>query len=261
MNDHRLWGKAPNSVAVVHGGPGAPGYMAAIARELEKDLGVLEPLQTKNSIKGQITELSEILKKHAETPVILVGHSWGATLSYLTAARCADLVKKIILIGLPPLDPKKRPDLTRIWMERLTEKERVEFTSLEDIVWDGTVEEKNESMGKLFRLITKADSYDMLPSKDEVLQYQVNMNIFIYRDLAKLQQTMDMTKLIGQIPCPIVAIHGEDDFRPAELAKETLSPAMGGFKLHLLKKCGHYPWLERYARDDFFKILREELGI
>jgi hypothetical protein len=35
MKNLRKYGKAPFSLAVIHGGPGAPGEMATVARELE----------------------------------------------------------------------------------------------------------------------------------------------------------------------------------------------------------------------------------
>jgi pimeloyl-ACP methyl ester carboxylesterase len=260
MKTYRTWGKPPYKVAVVHGGPGAPGYMAAVARELAKDMGVLEPLQTKNSIKGQVEELADVLKKNGDIPLVLIGHSWGATLSYITTARYPALVKKLILIGIPPLETKDSHSLTPIWLERLSEVERIEFAALEDIVWDGTTEDKNESMGRLFRLITRGDSYDMLPSRDEVLEYQVNMNVFIFRDLDKLRKSVDLIELMKHITCPVTAIHGDRDPRPANAVKEPLSGVLKDFKFILLEKCGHYPWMEKFARDIFFKVLREEIS-
>ncbi len=256
MKNVRCYGKRPYTVAVIHGGPGAPGDMAPVARELAKDIGVLEPLQTKNSIDGQIEELADVLKKNDKLPVVLVGHSWGATLSYMTAARYPVLVKKLILIGTPPLDNKKRPDLTPIWLERLSEKERVEFVSLEEFVWDGVAEDKSASMGRLFRLIAKGESYRQIPAKDEVLEYQVNMNASIFRELFKLPMGVG----VKPIKCPVVTIHGDFDPRPADVAKESLSCMAKDFKFILLEKCGHYPWLERYARDEFFKVLRREIA-
>ena len=50
----RKYGTSPYQVAVIHGGPGAPGYMAPVARELSNKLGVLEPIQTCDTIQGQI---------------------------------------------------------------------------------------------------------------------------------------------------------------------------------------------------------------
>ena len=46
MKNPRLYGSAPFNIAVIHGGPGAPGEMAPVARELSSLRGVLEPLQT-----------------------------------------------------------------------------------------------------------------------------------------------------------------------------------------------------------------------
>lgn len=54
-----LW-KAPFNVAIIHGGPGAPGSMVTVARELASDWGILEPLQTVTSLEGQMQELREL---------------------------------------------------------------------------------------------------------------------------------------------------------------------------------------------------------
>ena len=60
MKNLRKYGHSPYTVAVVHGGPGAPGEMAPVARELSSITGVLEPLQTKYSLEGQVQELREV---------------------------------------------------------------------------------------------------------------------------------------------------------------------------------------------------------
>ena len=52
MKDFRVYGDGPYDVAVVHGGPGIPGAMAPVARELAADRGVLEPLQSAGTIDG-----------------------------------------------------------------------------------------------------------------------------------------------------------------------------------------------------------------
>lgn len=69
----RLYGGKPYKAAVVHGGPGALGTVAAIARVLSKDLGVIEPLQTSEKCghspwkeKHAYQEFYEILRKELE---------------------------------------------------------------------------------------------------------------------------------------------------------------------------------------------------
>ena len=75
MENLRTYGEAPFNVAVVHGGPGAAGEMAPVARELASDCGVLEPLQTAASLDGQVEELKAVLEKNADIPVTLIGFS------------------------------------------------------------------------------------------------------------------------------------------------------------------------------------------
>jgi pimeloyl-ACP methyl ester carboxylesterase len=260
MKNYRTWGKKPYKVAVVHGGPGAPGAAAPVARELSKSTGVLEPLQTENSIDGQVEELADVLKKHGDTPVILIGHSWGATLSYLTAARHPHLVKKLILIGALPLSWKEVPDYTPTWLSRLSEEERVEFLSLAELIWDGATEDENEPFRRLIRLTTRAQSYEPLPLKDEVLQYQFDTNRAIGREIGKLLNTGKYLEFSRKITCPVVAIHGDYDPRPAGDVRESFSRAHKDFKFILLEKCGHFPWMEKYARDRFYEILRKEIA-
>ena len=61
-----------------------------------------------------------------------------------------------------------------------------------------------------------------------------------------------------QITCPTVAIHGDGDPHPAAKIK-SLSSKIKDFKFILLKNCGHYPWIEKQAKDEFYRVLRGEL--
>ncbi|MGB7054354.1 MAG: alpha/beta fold hydrolase, partial [bacterium] len=111
MESVRKYGKAPYDVAVVHGGPGAPGEMASVARELASEWGVLEPLQTAATLEGQVEELKDILDTHVDRPILLIGYSWGAWLSFIVAARYPSLVKKLILVSSGPFEAKYAVDI------------------------------------------------------------------------------------------------------------------------------------------------------
>jgi len=63
MSNPRKYGIPPYSIAVVHGGPGASGEMKPVAEELSMQFGVLEPLQTKDSVVGQVEELRNKLPR------------------------------------------------------------------------------------------------------------------------------------------------------------------------------------------------------
>ena len=97
------YGTSPYTVAMLHGGPGAAGEMAPVAQELAaRGYGVLEPWQSELSVTGQVRELRGQLAAHCDGPAVLIGHSWGAWLGCLLAARHPDLVSKLVLIGSGP---------------------------------------------------------------------------------------------------------------------------------------------------------------
>ena len=99
MKNPRIYGDAPYKIAVLHGGPGAPGEVAPVARELSTIYGTLEPIQTSNSIDGLIRELHTIFTNHAEFPITLVGHSWGSILGTLVVSSYPELIQAYAGIG------------------------------------------------------------------------------------------------------------------------------------------------------------------
>ena len=170
MKSLRLYGNRPFNVAVIHGGPGAPGEMAPVARELSSVGGVLEPLQTAASLEGQVQELYTVLKGNGDLPVTLIGWSWGAMLSFIFAARYPSFVAKLILIGSGAYEEKHAADIMNTRLSRLGEKDRAEALSLMETLNAPTVEDKNTPLARFGKLIFQADSYDPLPYQGEVLE-------------------------------------------------------------------------------------------
>jgi pimeloyl-ACP methyl ester carboxylesterase len=162
MNNLRIHGKPPFRIAVIHGGPGAAGEMAPVARKLSSRFGILEPLQTAKSVEGQINELADVLKAHAEGPATLIGHSWGAWLVYMLAAKWPELVRKIILVGAGPFEEKYVAQMHEIRMSRLTPAERNDIETLTRRLEDPAItpSEKNALFGRFGSLFSKTDTYN-----------------------------------------------------------------------------------------------------
>lgn len=260
MKNLRTWGKAPYNVAVVHGGPGIPGYLAPVARELAKAIGVLEPLQTKNSFKGQIEELHDVLKEHTHLPVILIGHSWGAFLSFVVTARYPGMVKKLILIGSGPLEERYADNIDADRLNRLTEEERIEAFRLLEINDTAESPDRDRAMARLGELWVKADTYAPLPGQElESLPVSEEINRKVWAEAKKLRTSGEILEIGKEITCPVIAIHGDYDPHLIAGVREPLSRVLKNFKFILLEKCGHYPWLERYTRDRFYEILEKEI--
>jgi len=259
MNNLRIYGNKPFHVAVIHGGPGAPGEMAPVARELASVSGILEPLQTASSLEGQVQELHVILKENGELPVILIGWSWGAMLSFIFAARYHSFVEKLILIGSGPYEEKYAADILTTRLNRMSEEQRVEFFSLVDILNNPHIEDKNTLMARFGEIIARADSYDPLPYQGELLEYQYDINQKVWQQASELRSSGKLLQLGKKIRCPVVAIHGDYDPHPAEGVREPLSHVLKDFRFILLEKCGHEPWIERAAREKFYKVIKEEI--
>ncbi|MBM7623663.1 alpha/beta hydrolase [Sporohalobacter salinus] len=126
MKNLRKYGESPFRVAVIHGGPGAPGEMAPVAKKLSFEVGILEPLQTETSIEEQVEELKTVLEKHGEIPVMLIGYSWGTWLSFIFAANYPSLVKKIILVGSGPFKEKYAFDNKKLYNKTNCRQKRIQ---------------------------------------------------------------------------------------------------------------------------------------
>ncbi|MFC1864902.1 alpha/beta fold hydrolase [Chloroflexota bacterium] len=259
MKNLRKYGHKPFNVAVIHGGPGAPGEMAPVARELSSVRGVLEPLQTAITLEGQIQELKAVLEKNGTLPVTLIGFSWGAMLSFIFTAQYPSFVKKLILIGSGAYEEKYAVNIMKTRLSRLSEEEREEIVSLIKTLDDSAVEDRNMPMARLGKLISKADSYNPLPHDSEALECQYDIYRSVWEQARELRSSGKLLELGKRIQCPVVAIHGDYDSHLAEGIKAPLSRILKEFQFILLEKCGHYPWLERSARDRFYNILKSEV--
>ena len=94
----RTYGDVGPLVAVLHGGPGASGSVAGLARDLSEFATILEPLQRRSgqiplTVAQHVADLAEVLPE----PVIIVGWSWGAMLGLSFAATHPDLVRSLAL--------------------------------------------------------------------------------------------------------------------------------------------------------------------
>lgn len=253
----RKYGLSPYTVAVIHGGPGAPGMMAPLAREIAHLKGVLEPFQSAVTIDGQVEELDSLIRDHAELPVTIIGHSWGAWLSYIYTARYPVAIRQLIMIGAGAFDPEYNKSVISIRLERLTEKERGEVKYLQRILTNASDKERKAALRNFGRLMTKADSFHPVGELNDVIDYQPEVFDSVWGEASAMRKAGDLIRLAEEIRCPVVAIHGDYDPHPAEGVKEPLSEILPDFRFILLEKCGHYPWNEKYGRDDFFRILKE----
>ncbi len=155
----RKHGKAPYSIVVAHGGPGAAGSVKPLCEELGKTHGVLEPFQTEMTVRGQMDELRRVIETDADAPVILIGHSWGAMLCFMFAATYPTLVKKLILISSGMLEEVEQETMQKNRERNLTPEEKTELASLRATFANPQEEDMDDVFRRFGRLMDNVDSY------------------------------------------------------------------------------------------------------
>jgi pimeloyl-ACP methyl ester carboxylesterase len=265
LNVVRKYGSPPYRVVVIHGGPGAPGYMAPVARELSQYCGVLEPLQSAQSLVGQIEELHEQISAFNDVPFCLVGSSWGATLALFYVSKYGSHVSKVILSGSCVYDSASSEAVKKTREERMSPEDKLRSRDL-DIQFAGASDiEKNDIFLKMADCSFEADTYKPLTRDLEILHCEFDTNQKVWSDFKALRDTPEyapgnLRETFSKIKVPIVNIHGDYDPHLIEGIQPFLESCHLNIRLHTLKKCGHYPWIEKAARKPFFEILLKEIN-
>lgn len=261
MIPFRRYGTGPAPIVLVHGGPGAPGEMAPVARNLSGEYIILEPMQTESTVRGQITELAGIIQSEGDIPVILIGYSWGAWLSGMVASHFPHLVRKLVLISCGPLEET----YSHVWknrMDRLTPNEREEIHQIIRLMENPADPRKDEYLARFGHYMSRIDSYhpvcesiesDSLPGSHDI-------HHAVWNEAAAMRRSGELLGYFRSVTCPVVAIHGTYDPHPWEGVQEPLSPVLTDFRMILLEKCGHTPWCEAEAKDRFFTELKAVLS-
>jgi pimeloyl-ACP methyl ester carboxylesterase len=239
--------------------------MAPVARALALRWGVTEPLQTAATLQGQVEELKDAIETHADPPVMLVGFSWGAWLGYLLAAQHPTLALKLVLVGSGPYTAAYAAQITQTRMSRLDEAERAEMRSILALLAVPEVGDTRAAFARLGELAHKTDTVDPLdvpqtPGANDGLPRLDPADAA--RVLAEAQAMRASGALLAagrRVRCPVVAIHGAADPHPVEGVRGPLSGVVAHFTCHVLARCGHKPWVERQARDEFYRILEQAL--
>ncbi|NNC95406.1 MAG: alpha/beta hydrolase [Chitinophagales bacterium] len=258
MKTIREYGKEPFHICLLHGGPGAAGELEPVAKELSKSHGILEFLQTKKTINGQIEELRTQIIETVNLAVVLIGYSWGAWLGILFTRKYPELVKKLVLVGTPALNNKYSGELLTNRLRRLDSDQKKDFQKLLSIMESGM--QDNSTLGKLGELTSVSDSYKYESNMNDEILPDINIYKSIWSEASDLRDNGILEDALESIHCPVIAIHGVDDPHPLSGVEEPLSERLSNFKMIKLQKCGHIPWKEKYAKENFFKMILKEIS-
>ena len=256
----REYGTTGLRVVLLHGGPGAAGYLAPVARELSDAFRVIEPFQRGSSdvpltVARHVADLHEIVERFPEERPALVGHSWGAMLALAYAAAHPGRATSIVLVGCGTFDPVARARTREIREARMTDDVRRRMDALSREIPDP--DRRLRAMGKL---MMQLDSFDPIVEKSELVQCDARAHDESWNDMVRLQDEGVYPAAFAAIDAPVLMLHGADDPHPGSMIRASLAPHVRRLEYVEWPRCGHYPWLERHARTAFFATLRGALA-
>lgn len=255
----REYGSTGPIVVLVHGGPGAPGYMAPVARELASEFRVLEPLQRASggeslTVAVHLADLSGVVESYADGPVSLVGSSWGAMLALAYAAAQPARARGVVAIGCGTFDEASRSLYKQTLNDRMSAELQEELRRIETSVAD-----PDERLRRRAELLLPVYSYRLMSSDLEMEAVDARSNQETWADMLRLQEQGIYPQAFRSIEAPVLMLHGARDPHPGRQISASLARYVRRLEYQEWEECGHYPWLEREVRTSFFARLSSQL--
>jgi pimeloyl-ACP methyl ester carboxylesterase len=256
----RTYGETGPLVVVLHGGPAAPGEMAPVARALADRFRVLEPWQRGAggeplTVARHVEDLHELIASRCEpVPPAIVGFSWGAMLALAHAAAHPPDVACLVLAGCGTFDLPSRERMRAILEERTDDALRSRLARLAD-----EIDDPDARMRAHHALTLRLYSDDLLSDDTEAAGVDAAAYRETWDDALRLQREGVHPAAFAGIRAPVLMVHGALDPHPGRMILASLEPYVAGIEYVEFDHCGHYPWLERAAREPFFSLLREWL--
>ena len=257
----REYGTAGPTVVVLHGGPGAPGYVAPVARALADAFRVVEPFQRGSSgtpltVARHVADLHALAtRRGGDSPPAVIGHSWGAMLALAHAATHPGDVRALVLVGCGTFTADARERLHATLDERMTGEQRHRLAGLSAETTD-----PDECLRARAELLLPLYSCETLSDEMELTACDSRAHEETWNDMLRLQDEGVYPAAFAAIRAPVLMLHGAVDPHPGALIRSSLEPYLPRLEYLEWERCGHYPWLERAVRDEFFAVLRRWLG-
>jgi pimeloyl-ACP methyl ester carboxylesterase len=259
----QAYGETGPLIFVLHGGPGAVGEAAPIARGLSASFRAIEPYQRGSgneplTVSLHVKDLHQlILSMQNDAKPSIVGESWGAMLALAYASAYPETTAAIVLVGCGTFDKASRTRMNEIIESRKNDQLREEILSLV-----AEYPDLSERMQAEHMLTEKIYNYDV-QTTDEQIEYigpfDQRAHVETWRDMLKLQENGYYPAAFSTIKSPVIMLHGAYDPHPGEMIYRNLKPHIPQLEYHEFKNCGHSPWKERQAADEFFAVMKKWL--
>ncbi len=232
--------------------------MAPVARGLADRFRVLEPFQRASggeplTVARHVADLRELVESLGERPA-LVGSSWGAMLALAFAAEHPLLAGPLALVGCGTFDLAARERLRETLDARMDPELRRRLASLSE-----ERASPDQELRAKARLILPLYSCDLASEEQEFDSCDARANQETWSDMLRLQREGVYPAAFAAIRGPAIMLQGAADPHPGRMILASLKPVMPQLEYREWQRCGHYPWLEKAVREEFFACLSEWL--
>lgn len=257
----RFHGDHGPPVIVLHGGPSAFGSAIRVALGLSGEFRVTEPWQRRSgdrplSVAVHVEDLHSLvcMRFNGGKPA-LVGSSWGAMLALAYAAEHSDSIQAIVLVGCGTFDKASRDVMVQRRRQKIVDHISRHPEHEADLQLD-----IGEQIAKWHGM---TDVYDAIADDSKIPESEpFDMQGFTetWHDMVRCQEAGVYPQSFGSVDVPALMLHGSDDPHPGAMIRDTLSRYIPHLEYHEFPRCGHDPEIERYAKDEFFALLKNWLG-
>ncbi len=276
---YRIRGSGPDTLVVIHGGPGLSiGYLEPDLEALTEKYTLIYYDQRGAGrstmiidpdllhIDKYIADIEAVRRHFGIDRLNLLGHSWGASLGARYVRAHPDNVSRLVMVspGAVRIDPYDAMFFPRVtaWMDN---SQLAEFASLHKTFVEGNGEILAVCRD-FFNLFKRGYFYDPLDletfarmrgdicsAPDQALRNSWMVNALTMQSLGEYDWRNDYE----DIDIPVLVITGVRDIFPVENFHEW-EGAFQNAQLVLLDSAGHYPHVER--PDEFFLRVEEFLS-
>jgi pimeloyl-ACP methyl ester carboxylesterase len=160
----------------------------------------------------------------------------------------------IVLVGCGTFDSPSRARMKEILQER-TDLHLLERLA-EITASTSDAAELHMKKHRLTRDLSVYARVDPWPDKEEYEPLDVRAHKETWDDMMRLQSDGTYPKAFTGITSDVLMLHGNYDPHPGPMIHEYLRPFIRRLEYRELDRCGHSPWLERFARTEFFSTLK-----
>jgi pimeloyl-ACP methyl ester carboxylesterase len=259
----RRYGKTGPLVLVLHGGPAACGDVVAVAKGISHSFRAIEPWQRGSdsqplTVARHVADLHElVVELDSPSPPAIVGHSWGAMLALCYAAKFPTEAGPIVLVGCGTFDKAARVRMHEILENRTDDDLRDRLLRMSTATTDPASRFIQEF--KMTRHLFDFEPIDAYPNENEFEPFDLKANEETWSDMLRLQSEGIYPKAFSNIESPVLMLHGQYDPHPGKMIRDSLIRHIPQLEYCEWERCGHYPWIERATRDDFFMSVCEWL--